>query len=228
MTQLNIYILDIDPGQAARDLSDHHVRSACEVASSILRTAHAMRVGGSLKGLAGPRHPLTRYAARSDDFVSWLGKYGAAAAREAWWRGLAPASTGGAAAEIENLAEWIFGDTDPVDVVHPGIPVTDDAGATGAPQRLDGRPDLQVPGDPVTAYRRWYASTKLGGGPGVWERQVSSWTRRPVPGWFAEHAPAGYAVRVETLAPSGLGFGESPHNVHVASLTPLDSTPEVS
>jgi len=223
VTQLNIYILDNDPEQAARDLSDHHVCGACKIASSILHTAHAMRVGGSLKGLVGPRHPLTRYAARSCGFVMWLGTYGAAAAREAWWRGLA--STGGAATELEELTRWIFGDTDPVDVVHPDVSVTDDAGVTNVPQRLDGRPDLQIPGDPVTAYRRWYAATKLGGGPGVWERQVSSWTRRVVPTWLAEHAPTGYAVSVETLAPSGLGFGEPSHDVHVASLTPLDSTP---
>ena len=63
---LNIYILDNDPEQAARDLSDHHVRNACEVATSIIRTAHAMRIGDSLKGLVGPRHPLTRMDAFRD------------------------------------------------------------------------------------------------------------------------------------------------------------------
>jgi len=223
---LNIYVLDIDPAQAARDLSDHHVRGACEVATSVIRTAHAMRVGGSLKGLVGPRHPLTRYAARSCDFVSWLDAYAKAANHEAWWRGLRSAAA--AAAELQMLLNSFCNVADPVDVVHPSTPVTSDAGVTGAPQRLDGRPDLQIPGDPVTAYRRWYAATKLGGGPGVWDRQVSSWTRRPVPGWLAEHAPIGYAVRVETLAPSGLGFGEPPHDVHVASLVPLDSTPGMS
>ena len=223
---LNIYVLDIDPAQAARDLSDHHVRGACEVATSVIRTAHAMRVGGSLKGLVGPRHPLTRYAARSCDFVSWLDAYAKAANHEAWWRGLRSAAA--AAAELQTLLNSFCNVADLVDVVHPGTAVTSDAGVTGAPQRLDGRFDLQVPGDPVTAYRRWYAATKLGGGPGVWDRQVSSWTRRPVPGWLAEHAPVGYAVRVKTLAPSGLGFGEPSHDVHVASLVPLDSTPGMS
>ena len=223
---LNIYILDNDPEQAARDLSDHHVRGACEVATSIIRTAHAMRTGDSLKGLVGPRHPLTRYAARSCGFVSWLDTYAQTANHEAWWRGLRSAAA--AAAELQMLLNSFSNGADPTDVVHPNTLVTSDAGLTGAPQRLDGRPDLIVTGDPVTAYRRWYTATKLGGGPGTWQGQASGWTRRLPPPWLADHAPAGYAVRVDVLPHIGVGLSTSQtigHDTHVASLVPLDSAP---
>ena len=143
---LNIYVLDIDPAQAARDLSDHHVRGACEVATSVIRTAHAMRVGGSLKGLVGPRHPLTRYAARSCDFVSWLDAYAKAANHEVWWRGLRSAAA--AAAELQMLLNSFCNVADPVDVVHPNTPVTSDAGVTGAPNGSTGAPTCRSPAIP--------------------------------------------------------------------------------
>ena len=222
---LNIYILDIDPRAAAQALSDHHVTRAGPMALAVLATAHAMRIGKSLKGLDGPRHPLTRYAARSPDFVRWVGAYGSAAAREAWWRGLAPAGTGKTATDIETLAEWLDSDTDPVDVVakRPLVFVANggtdvDAGIAGAPQRLDGRPDLAQPGDPVAAYRRWYVATKLGGGPGTWDGQASGWSRRAPPPWLDRCAPAGHEVRIDVLGPTGLIEGEPQHDTHVASL----------
>lgn len=230
---LNIYILDNDPTLAAEAMSDHHVARAYAMAAAVLRTAHAMRTGQSLQGLDGPRHPITRYAARSPEFVEWVCKYGVAAAREAWWRGIVDKSTSGAMTELEILGEWLGGDTDACDVVGKrrlsfvadgGSDV--DAGLSGAPQRLDGRPDLALPSDPVTAYRRWYTVTKLGGGPGTWQGQASGWTRRLPPSWLGDHAPAGYAVRIDVLPHIGVGLSTSQtigHETHVASLVPLDS-----
>ncbi len=230
---LNVYILDSDPVLAAEAMSDHHVARACAMATDVLRTASAMRVGTSLMTLVGPRHPITRYAARSPEFVEWVCAYGVAAAREAWWRGIVDKSTDGAMTEIETLGAWLASDTDARDVVGKrrlsfaadgGSDV--DAGLTGAPQRLDDRPDLVMPGDPVTAYRRWYTTTKLGGGPGTWQGQASGWTRRLPPPWLADHAPAGYAVRVDVLPHIGVGLSTSQtigHDTHVASLVPLDS-----
>ena len=125
---------------------------------------------------------------------------------------------------LETFGERLH-DTDPVDVVakRPLVFVADggtdvDAGIAGAPQRLDGRPDLTQPGDPVAAYRRWYVATKLGGGPGTWDGQASGWSRRAPPPWLDRCAPAGYEVRIDVLGPTGLVEGEPQHDTHVASL----------
>ena len=206
---LNVYFLDIDPAAAARALDDGRLLRAPGYAATALRDATAMRLamheGRSLRRSEAkhPRHPIPRAVARSNAYASWVYDFGREAAAEVRWRGLLDDVSYTTQHEWCELAE--LAPVDPVRRVvvepdaHPYEVVVPPPGwLLTVPQRLDGAQDLAVPGDPVTAYRRWYAATRIPGAGEAWVGANAAWTRREPPAWLAE-----LGVRVERIDAPG-------------------------
>lgn len=232
---MNIYVIDSDHVLAARGLSDQHLLDAPSHARTVLADAIVLRRwiaakqdndlrDVSLKNCAHPRHPITRAAARSPSYARWIADYGAAAFAETSWRGLPPMPCMlDMYAQLGRILETLC----PVDPVakrrlqlgeDPGAlrDIDVDPGLPGFPQRLEGSADLVSPGDPVTGYRRWYATAKIPGGERAWAGTQASWTRRSPPAWLLDSC----AVVAEVLPWCGIG-AKPAHEVIVARhLTP--------
>ncbi len=230
---LNIYVLDTRPDEAVRMLADRHLLAAYDSALGVLETATALRRwvawrevqgtargGPSLAQVAHPRHPITRHAARSDNYAAWVYAYGLAAATELFYRELRATSP----AALVNAGNALIELHDALNTEDPADPVTGrrlcydfeghdgldgpNPGLDAFPQRLDGAQDLAVAADPVAAYRAWYAQTKIPGAVRAWEGAQISWTRR---------APAWLGAGCEVSEVPWCGLGTKPaHAVYTA------------
>lgn len=235
---MNIYLLAAAPADAVVCLADRHVMSAYETACMVLETATVLRehtlarelslAKPSLKGVAHPRHPITRAAARSDTYAAWVVDYARAAVHEVAYRGLRP--TTGAVDDLRwltNALEEVNEHASDLGRFRQACPVLGrripgSMEFCDFPQRLDGAEDMQIVGDPVSAYRLWYKTTKVQGAPRAWAGASLVWTRR---------APAWLSAECEVEELQWPGFGPKPkhqqYTARWAMPAPLDTTSQI-
>lgn len=205
----NVYVLDSDPVLAAQALDDHRLLAAPGIVEIILESAAAMRKAVAAgrpipRGTQHPRHLITRHAARSIFYVNWLTEHAVAALQEAEWRGLRDHEKAyGDAEHIVRFAAKVTA-LEPVDpvsriVLDGYMQVIAERDVRDLPQRLDGAEDLCIDGNPVRAYRTWFAEAKVPGGPRAWAGTDVGWTRR-APEWLV-----GLGVEVSEVPWCGLG-----------------------
>lgn len=155
---MNIFVLDLDPRQAAADQCDKHVVKMILETAQILSTVHHGYGSTAPYKATHRHHPSTRWAAASKANYDWL---------HAHLRAL--------------LAEYTdrYGKQHAVEtkgVVHallappPGIP---DVGLTPFAQAMPD--EYRRPDDPVAAYRAYYQGAKA---------DFARWKTGKVPGWF--------------------------------------------
>lgn len=191
---VNVFRVHDDPIEAARALCDAHLASQVKEAAQILSTALWLRARPSGAGVAlyllqqwglyrptHAEHPCCRAAAASPAFCTWTAEHARALDAERLHR--RPGSRPHASLEVVERAARALGGAAPVGAVEPW------------PQALgEGNADLRRPGDPVAAYRAYYARCKVAA-PGGWSRlaPLGRWTRREPPAWLADFG----AVAVE-------------------------------
>jgi len=158
---MNIFVLDTDIIECARSHSDRHV------VKMVLESAQMLCTVLHMNGLEAPyrpthqNHPCTLWTGRS--LSNWL-----------WLRDLA------LALNDEYRYRYRRGEDHASASVARSLqpPRIEDRGLTEFAQAMPG--EYRVPGDPVTAYRRFYSAEKAG---------FARWTRRPVPEWFRPGLP---------------------------------------
>lgn len=155
---MNIFVLDTDTMNCALYHSDRHVvKMVLESAQMLCTVLHQ-------NGIAAPyrpthaHHPCTLWTGAS--LSNWI-----------WLRNLALA--------LNDEYRFRYGrERDHASAVIAGalpVPPIRDLGLTEFAQAMPE--EYRVPGDAVTAYRRFYIKEKSG---------FASWTGRPVPSWFEE------------------------------------------
>jgi hypothetical protein len=155
---VNIFVLDGDPSRCARFHCDSHV------VKMILEGAQMLCTSSDSHGTPVPykpthrNHPCTLWAGESLSNWKWLRMLTLALGREYLYRypGKPPHAS---VVVAESLRP-------------PRIP---DLGLTPFAQAMPE--EYRIPGDAVTAYRRYYIAEK---------RSIAVWTRRKPPRWFTE------------------------------------------
>lgn len=234
---MNIYLLAVAPADAVVCLADRHIMTAYATACTALETATVLREHTlarelslekpSLKGVLHPRHPITRAAARSDAYALWVAEYARQVVSEIAYRGLRPGVVIDsprwamyALEEINDLANALGRYREACPVL--GRRILGSMEFCDFPQRLDGAEDMQVAGDPVSAYRSWYKTTKVPGAPRAWAGASLVWSRR---------APAWLSAECEVEELQWPGFGPKPkhqqYTARWAMPTPLDTTSQI-
>lgn len=152
---MNIFVLDLDPRQAAQMQVDKHV------VKMILETAQLLSTARFLYGASGTYkpthqgHPCTKWAAESAHNYAWLWHHGMALCEEYTFRY-------GKRHKSQDLFEG--------ELRH--IPAIPRIGRTPFAQAM---PDEFKHPDPVIAYRRYYIGAKA---------HFAKWTNRAEPLWF--------------------------------------------
>jgi hypothetical protein len=158
---MNIFVLDLDADRCARFHTDRHV------VKMVLETAQILCTVLHSRGMEAPyrpthaRHPCVLWAGESLSNWAWLRRLGIGLDREYRYR-FGRDTSHASGLVIRALR----------------CPPLEDQGLTGFAQAMP--PGLRIPGDPVSAYRRYY----------VLEKTASArWTRRRVPPWIRGGVP---------------------------------------
>ena len=155
---MNIFILDKDIVQCARDHCDQHVGKMILESTQILCTAL------NKKGFSTPyksthvKHPSVLWVEESHDNFLWLAELAHALNEEFCWRQGRDKDH----ASISVLKE-IEGEK------------FESRGLTEFPQAMPDQ--YKVPADPVTAYRNFYIGEKA---------RFATWKKREIPAWFSK------------------------------------------
>jgi hypothetical protein len=158
---MNIFILDLDTDRCARFHTDRHV------VKMVLETAQILCTVLDSCGIEAPyrpthqRHPCVLWAGESLSNWVWLRRLGMSLDREYRYR--FNRSTSHASGSVIRALRR---------------PPLEDRGFTGFAQAMP--PELRIPGDPVSAYRRYYALEKT---------SAARWTRRRIPPWLRSDPP---------------------------------------
>lgn len=152
---MNIFVLDLDVEKCARYHCDQHV------VKMILESVQIACTALNIRGFTTPykpthmKHPCVLWAEASYANLQWLKKLTRALNHEYRYRYMTREDHSSIKAlhQIEGMTFESTGMT---------------AFAQAMPERY------RVPGDPVQAYRRYYAGEKL---------RFARWTRRRIPGW---------------------------------------------
>jgi hypothetical protein len=153
---MNIFVLDLDTDRCARFHTDRHV------VKMVLETAQILCTVLYSIGIEAPyrpthhRHPCVLWAGESLSNWVWLRKLGTSLDREYRYR---------FRSDVSHASGTVISS-----LRRPQLP---DMGLTGFAQAMP--PELRIPGDPVAAYRRYYALEKTAG---------ARWTRRRIPTWI--------------------------------------------
>lgn len=153
---MNIFALDADPARCARYHCDAHVlKMTLESAQMLCTVCHRYGVPAPYRP-AHPHHPCTLWAGESLSNWRWLRTLALALGREYTFR-FGDGKLHRSAVVAGSL-------------LPPPVP---ERGLTPFAQAMPER--FRVPGDPVKAYRLYYAMEK---------REFAVWTRRRPPKWF--------------------------------------------
>lgn len=197
----DIYILDLDPVKAVRALDDRRLRDAPTHAVAALHAATEMRLAVAAarpvkRGTPHPRHQLTRRAASSSAFASWVHAYGDAAAHEYEYRFSATCDD----AEVSSIHARLS-ELTPVDVV----------------RRVAGDRSMGVTDDEVLARRVAFVTSKIPGAPEAWAGADIGWTRREPPAWLVGAGARRGREHVVVSSVPWCGLGAEPtHTVWTA------------
>lgn len=157
---MNIFVLSLDPQEAATLHSDRHVGKMLIESCQLL--CNAARSFGYSYAPYEPTHlghPCSIWAATSPTHYAWLARLAVSLAEE--WRYRWPKRKAHAS---EAVAKRLLSQSSSVDI--PSV-------------FAQAMPEIYRNPDAVTAYRNYYAAEKrtLGGKP-------ATWTRRAVPEWM--------------------------------------------
>lgn len=155
---MNIFVLDADKVNCARYHSDRHVvKMILESTQMLCTVLHRNGITAPYRP-THPHHPCTLWTGRS--LSNWI-----------WLRDLALA--------LNDEYRFRYGrQRDHASAVVAGALPAPPIGDHGLTEFAQAMPEeYRVPGDAVTAYRRFYVKEKSG---------FASWTGRPVPSWFME------------------------------------------
>jgi hypothetical protein len=156
MRIMNIFVLDSDIDACARFHSDRHVvKMTLESAQMLCTVLHENGIQAPYKP-THRHHPCTLWAGRSLSNWIWLRDLALALNDEYRYR---------YRKDSDHLSGAVVRDLPP--------PPIDDLGLTEFAQAMPEQ--YRVPGDAVSAYRKFYAAEKSG---------FAIWTGRSVPGWF--------------------------------------------
>lgn len=155
---MNIFVLDLDIRKCARYHCDQHV------VKMILESTQIACTALNKKGFITPyksthaKHPCVLWAEESFANLHWLKRLARALNREYQYR-YRVSKDHSSIAVLDEIDAIKF----------------ESVGLTDFPQAMPD--EYKVPGDPVKAYRRFYAGEKLG---------FARWTRRKRPAWLEE------------------------------------------
>ena len=153
---MNIFVLDLNIEKCARYHCDQHV------VKMILESAQIACTALNVRGFTTPyksthvKHPCVLWAGASFANLQWLKKLARALNREYRYR-YRSVRDHRSLAVIDRIEGMTFASI----------------GLTDFPQAMPER--YRVPGDPVAAYRNYYAGEKL---------RFARWTRRRKPAWI--------------------------------------------
>ena len=142
MGDMNVFVLSLDPREAARMMCNKHV------VKMVIETAQVLCTVASQRGIIAPyrpthvHHPCVRWAAASHDNLVWLQEHFLGLCDEYTFRYDRIHAT-----QVRMSAAW---DRLVVD--------GDSTRATGFAQAMPD--EWRIPGDPVTAYRCYYIAEK--------------------------------------------------------------------
>lgn len=159
---MNVFVLSLDPVQAAQDQCDKHVvKMATETAQILCTVAHAHGIPAPFLQ-THPHHPSTVWAGESKQNAEWLLRHGLALCHE-----------------YTHRYRWIHDSEQAIhDLARARLPdYLLDIGQT--PFAL-AMPDHYRVMDPVESYRRFYLGDKA---------RFARWTHRQPPDWWLAGRP---------------------------------------
>ena len=161
---MNIFVVDLDPRQAARDLSDKHVVKmvveGCQMLSTIHRmgSSHVIYAPVELYKASFQNHPCTIWARKTSENYLWLANHTLALSREYSLR------YPGKIHKAHDMCIWF------TKVIPHNVPIGE------LTEFAQAMPDKYKNSDPVQAYRNYYIGEKSG---------FAKWKTQP-PEWFME------------------------------------------
>jgi hypothetical protein len=162
---MNIFVVDLDPRQAARDLADKHVVKMVVEGCQMLSTNH--RLSGShvvyapvnLYKQSFANHPCTIWARQTKENYMWLADHTLELCYEYTRRYNKEHS-------CQDMSQW-FSKYYPLR--------TPDGDLTPFAQAMPE--EFKVPGDAVSAYRKYYIGAKS---------RFAKWKYTKIPDWYTE------------------------------------------
>jgi hypothetical protein len=139
---MNIFYVQSDPVQAAKDLTDQHVLKMGIESAQMLATAHWMNGSFAPYKKAHVNHPSTKWTRESIQHYRWLAKHAKAILQEFTARY-------GNVHKTEQIVDWLIDN-------EPNI---EDRGFVPPPQCM---PEEYKNPDTIAAYRNFYIKDKLG------------------------------------------------------------------
>jgi len=139
---MNIFYVQSDPVQAAKDLTDQHILKMGIESAQMLATAHWMNGSSAPYKKAHVNHPSTKWTRESIQHYRWLAKHAKAILQEFTARY-------GNVHKTEQIVDWLIDN-------EPNI---EDRGFVPPPQCM---PEEYKNPDTIAAYRNFYIKDKLG------------------------------------------------------------------